>query len=173
VSPAALGLLAALTLAASVERLNADLMASDSATAVLQAICDRRGGGRIEARAAANRPEPSPPAWVRAALRPDAREPVQYRKVELACGGEVLSRADNWYLPARLTPAMNRTLATSRTPFGVAVAAMGFHRRTLRVERLTGPDVLRHRAVLTGADRRPFSAVQETYAKAALPGLAP
>jgi hypothetical protein len=169
----AAGLMAASLAGAPVDRLNATLLASDSATAVLQAICDRRGGDRIEARAAANRPEPAPPAWVRAALRPGPREPVQHRKVELACGGQVLSRADNWYLPARLTPGMNRTLTTSRTPFGVAVAAMGFHRRTLKVERLSGRDVLRHRAVLVGADRRPFSVVQETYAAEALSGLAP
>jgi hypothetical protein len=155
--------------ATPVDRLNVALLATDSATAVLQTICDTRGGGRIRARQAANRPEPGPPASVRAALRPTGGEPVQYRRVELTCGGEILSRADNWYLPARLTPEMNRTLAASETPFGVAVGGMGFRRRTLSVEKLrTGEGVLRHRAVLIGRDGRPFSLVQETYARAAL-----
>ncbi|MCR5879347.1 hypothetical protein [Phenylobacterium sp. J367] len=155
--------------AAGVERLNADLLASDSATAVLQRICDARGGGKIAARPSANRPEPAPPAWVRAALKPSGGEPVWYRQVELACGADVLSRADNWYLPARLTPGMNRALTTTATPFGVAVRGMGFTRRTLGVERLAGSrDVLRHRAVLSGADGRAFSVVRETYSAEAL-----
>ncbi len=46
------------------------------------------------------------------------------------CGGHVLSEADNWYVPARLTPQMNRALDTSDTPFGAAVKALDFHRAT-------------------------------------------
>jgi chorismate-pyruvate lyase len=167
-----LALLAASVLVdpAAVARLNAALLASDSATATLQAVCDRRGRGeRIRAVASANRAEPSPPNWVRARLKPTGEEPVWYRRVELACGGKVLSRADNWYLPARLTPEMNRRLLSTPTPFGVAVRGMGFTRRTVAVARLAGPrDVLRHTAVLIGADARPFSLVRETYAAAAL-----
>lgn len=167
-----LPILAATSLAAApggVERLNAALLASDSATAVLQVACDARDGGKIRAITAANRAEPAPPAWVRQALKPSGGEPVWYRRVELACGTDVMSRADNWYLPARLTPGMNQALTTSQTPFGVAVRGMGFTRRTIGVERLAGPrDVLRHRAVLEGGDGRPFSVVRETYSAEAL-----
>ncbi len=50
----------------------------------------------------------------RLGIGPD--EPVRYRRVRLACGDRVLSEADNWYVPARLTPEMNATLDTTRTP---------------------------------------------------------
>ena len=36
-----------------------------------------------------------------------------YRRVYLACGTHVLSEAENWYVPERLTPEMNRTFDTS------------------------------------------------------------
>jgi hypothetical protein len=35
---------------------------------------------------------------------------VRYRRVRLRCGAYVLSEADNWYVPARLTDDMNRLL---------------------------------------------------------------
>ncbi|HEY8572293.1 hypothetical protein [Phenylobacterium sp.] len=156
-------LLAAALAAGPVERLNDRLLHGDSATAVLQTLCDVP----IQVRRLDNRPEPRPPAWVRASLKPGRGEPVHYRRVELVCGAEVLSRADNWYLPARLTPGMNGELLTTQTPFGRAVGGMGFKRRTLRIERPGQPlAVLRHRTVLVGADRRPFSVVQEAYSAA-------
>lgn len=149
-------------------QLNAALLAGESATAVLQRICDERNAGPVQARALANRRDRRPPGWVRQALKPGRTEPVQYRRVELGCGGEVLSRAENWYLPARLTPAMNRELATRQTPFGRVVAPLGFHREILSV-RFRGPSaVLRHRAVLIARDGRRFSVVDEAYASAAL-----
>lgn len=148
--------------------LNAALLAGDSATAVLQRICDDREAGPVRARPLANRPDRRPPGWVRQALKPGDGEAVQYRRVELGCGGEVLSRADNWYLPARLTPQMNRTLMETQTPFGAAVRAVGFHRTTLRVDLRSAGGVLRHQAVLIAGDGRPFSVVQETYSAAAL-----
>jgi hypothetical protein len=57
-------------------------------------------------------------AKIRTLLKVSARERIGYRRVRLACGGHVLSEADNWYVPGRLTPAMNRTLDTTATPFG-------------------------------------------------------
>ena len=98
----------------------------------------------------------------------------------------MLSEADNWYVPARLTPAMNHVLETTDTPFGKAVAALHFRRHTLSADllwrplpkgwetsaapapqeagALTIPDhVLEHRAVLSTPDGEPFSEVVETY----------
>jgi len=98
---------------------------------------------------------------VRAALKPANDEPVQYRRVALGCGGEVLSKAENWYLPARLTPAMNRELVTQQTPFGRVVEGLGFRRRTLSVQYGDGSGVLRHRALLIARDGSPFSVVSE------------
>src|SRR5262249_23135272 len=57
----------------------------------------------------------------------------------LRCGELVLSEADNWYVPARLTPEMNRLLETTDTPFGVAVQSLHFQRHTLSAELLWQP----------------------------------
>lgn len=111
-------------------------------------------------------------------------EPLVHRRVALRWGDEVLSRADNWYLPDRLTPQMNRDLANTDTPFGIIAAPLKFLRRNLAVEALFQPlpedwerrnpaefaeplmipaAVLRHAAVLTTPDGRAFSFVVETY----------
>jgi hypothetical protein len=125
-------------------------------------------------------------AEVRAALDVKSDEPLGYRRVRLKCGDHVLSDADNWYVPARLTTEMNHVLETTDTPFGKAVAALHFRRHTLSADllwwplpkgwemsaasapkeagSLTIPDhVLEHRAVLSAPDGEPFSEVVETY----------
>ena len=124
-------------------------------------------------------------ADVRAALDVKPDEPLGYRRVKLKCGDHVLSEADNWYVPARLTPEMNHMLETTDMPFGKAVAALHFRRHTLSAELLWWPlpkgwemgattseaagalavpeHVLEHRAVLSLPDGEPFSEVVETY----------
>ncbi len=149
-------------------RFEAALRAGESATALLQRWCDAAGGGggaRIEAlrvRTAGR----AATAGVRRKLGASADEVVAYRHVDLACAGAVLSRADNWYLPARLTPEMNERLATTDQPFGAVVRELGFHRRLLAMsETPASPDEsLRVRAVLIDRDGRPFSLVEEHYA---------
>jgi len=69
---------------------------------------------------------------------PSANE-VKYRRVELRCGGHVLSEADNWYVPGRLTAEMNKLLETSDTPFGKVVQALRPYRRTFAVTILWSP----------------------------------
>jgi hypothetical protein len=173
------------------QALNAELLSHDSATAVLQAICDRRAPGvKITAALAADPPDESDTAAARADLGVGPGEPIRYRRVDLACGDQVLSNAENWYLPSRLTPAMNRALDETRTPFGVVVGPLQFHRRTLAeaeflFEPLPAgwereppatydsmasppPHVLRHRAVLATPDGRPFSLVVESYTELTL-----
>lgn len=178
--------LARLSALAQVQSLNAELLSRDSATATLQRWCDLHGGGgKIVARRPAVDPKPAGEAE-RRDLKIGPDEPVAYRRVELACGDKVLSEADNWYLPARLTPEMNTLLNTTQTPFGVAVRPLDFRRRTLSAEPLFQPLpagwaavrpaedkagavmtiphlVLRHRAVLSTPDAAPFSLVVETY----------
>jgi hypothetical protein len=106
--------------------------------------------------------------------------------VRLLCGTVVLSEADNWYVPGRLTPEMNKVLNTTNTPFGRAVQALHFQRHTISakvlwtllpeewemssaapiegVGELPLPShVLEHRAVLTLPNGTPFSEVVETY----------
>jgi hypothetical protein len=96
----------------------------------------------------------------------------------------VLSEADNWYVPGRLTPEMNKLLDTTDTPFGRAVQTLHFKRRTLSSKLLWHPlpegwemnaasinaavvpmptTLLEHRAVLTLPDGTPFSEVVESY----------
>lgn len=151
--------------ATAAETLSARLLASHSATAVLQAICDARTPGeKIAAIKSQREASRQATAAARADLGVGPREPLSYRRVELTCGGKVLSRAENWYLPARLTAQMNAALATTSTPFGAVVTPLNYHRRTLSVAYLSGwPNVLRHRAVLETPDGRPFSRVVETY----------
>ena len=106
--------------------------------------------------------------------------------MHLKCGERVLSEADNWYVPSRLTKEMNQSLDNSDIAFGRAVQALQFQRRTLAAELLWRPlpegwemnpglrgqpapamqiphEVLQHRAILTTPDGTPFSMVVETY----------
>ena len=173
---------------ALLESLNADLLAHDSATLTIERWCaDHRlaDPARIVAERVRDAAKPAS-AEVREALDVKPGEPLGYRRVRLKCGDHVLSEADNWYVPARLTPEMNHALETTDTPFGKAVAALHFRRHTLSADllwrplprgweigatpvpqeagALTIPDhVLEHRAVLSTPDGEPFSEVVETY----------
>ena len=174
---------------ALLQTLNADLLSHDSATLTLERWCAEHhlaSPARIVARLLHGQATTMPDELRRhLELAPD--EPLGYRHVQLVCGERVLSEADNWYVPARLTDAMNRALDTSDEPFGKVVRPLGFERRTLSSETLwlplpsgwelagtkkpeayAGPlqvpaAVLRHTAVLYDAQRRPFSVVVETY----------
>jgi hypothetical protein len=126
-----------------------------------------------------------PTSQQRLELRVSETEPLRYRRVRLACGTVVLSEADNWYVPSRLSADMNRQLDTSDVPFGKVVQPLRFQRHTLEALLLWHPlpdgwdmgtataagngvlaipaQVLEHRAVLTLPDGTPFSEVLETY----------
>jgi chorismate-pyruvate lyase len=173
---------------ALLQTLNADLLSHDSATLTLDRWCAVH---RLAspARIVAERvhgADKEPSAEQRQLLSVTEAEPVRYRRVRLSCGGHVLSEADNWYVPSRLTPDMNHVLDTSDTAFGRAVQALNFRRRTLSAKLLWSPlpqdwdmgavlpegqgttltiphEVLQHRAVLTLPDGTPFSEVVETY----------
>ena len=173
---------------ALLESLNADLLSHDSATLTLDRWCATHNLAS-PARIIAERVhdvDKAPTADQRKLLDVDAAEPIRYRRVKLTCGLHVLSEADNWYVPARLTPAMNQVLDTTDTAFGRAVQALDFRRRTLSAVLLWSPlppgwelgapvpveegkplaiphGVLEHRAVLTLPDGTPFSTVVETY----------
>lgn len=157
---------------ALVERLDAELLGTRSATATLEAWCrarrladDPRVVARVVAGASA---APSRDQLRRLAVH--SQQEVAYRRVRLQCGPHILSVADNWYVPARLTADMNRLLDTTDTPFGKAVAPLEPYRRTIAVRLLWSdstqpiPEVLfEHRAVLYTRDHEPFSEVFERY----------
>jgi len=180
------GYLARVELLALLQTLNAQLLSHDSATLTLERWCGEHrlaDPARILAQRVRGEDKPATPD-VRELLKVSESEPLRYRRVRLTCGTHVLSEADNWYVPARLTPEMNRELDESDTPFGKVVKPLGFQRRTLSAELLWEPlphgwelqashaprdapaiphDLLRHRAVLYTATQQPFSAVVETY----------
>ncbi|MBE7247227.1 MAG: hypothetical protein INR63_19980 [Actinomycetospora chiangmaiensis] len=158
--------------------LRSRILAAHSATFALEAWCaDHRLSA--DSRVVAERlavPDKPPSAAQRARLAIGPDEPVRYRRVRLACGDRVLSEADNWYVPARLTPEMNAALDGTRTPFGRVVRALAPVRRTVEVRTPEGGVVIGPSAplfevdaVLSTGSGEPFCEVVETYLSSALP----
>jgi chorismate-pyruvate lyase len=159
--------------AETVRALNADLLTHASATEVLGRWCAlHRLADPPVIRALRDRAVDKPAdEQVRARLDVGAGERVRYRRVRLVCGAHVLSNADNWYVPRRLTPDMNLELDQTDIPFGLVVKPLNYHRVRIAATLLLGRDgtprsgngVLRHEAVLVTASGEPFSFVAETY----------
>jgi hypothetical protein len=173
---------------ALLETLNAELLSRDSATLTLERWCESHRLADPPRIVAIRIPDVERPAspQQREELGVTSTETVRYRHVKLLCGAVVLSEADNWYVPGRLTPEMNRLLDTTDSPFGKVVQTLHFQRHTLASELLwhplpdgwemrpaasakgaeslvIPPKLLEHRAVLTLPDGTPFSEVLETY----------
>ncbi len=109
---------------ALIETLNADILGSRSATLTLEAWCGTHHLAetqQVVADLIADAPARPPTAEQRQRLAVGADDPVAYRRVRLRCGNRILSEADNWYVPARLTPEMNLALTTTDAPFGKVV----------------------------------------------------
>jgi hypothetical protein len=151
--------------ASQIQALSAELLDSRSATATLERWCGERHLA-------------TPPTVVADVVKGAAKIPtveqlrrlevadrneIAYRKVQLRCGTHVLSEADNWFVPARLTPEMNRLLQTTDAPFGKAVAPLEPHRRTFAVRVLWPEALFEHDAVVYTRDDKPFSEVHEIY----------
>jgi len=156
----------------SIQRLSTEILGSRSATATLESWCrDHHLADPPQVVAVAvphARSKPSSDQLRRLAVA--THRDVSYRKVRLQCGAHVLSEADNWFVPTRLTPEMNRLLATTDTPFGRAVAPLQPYRRTFAVRMLWSDStrpipaaVFEHHAVLYTRDDQPFSEVAEVY----------
>ncbi len=175
---------------ALVETLNATLLAARSATFTLDKWCaDHRLGNETKIRARLVRGADKPiTAEQRQRLQIDQREPVKFRHVELACGDRILSEADNWYVPSRLTAEMNRSLETTDTPFGRAITDLKPFRQTIAVQVLwkplqdgwekrpppadhpqqalaIPPKLFEHRALVFGKDFTPLAEVDEIYTR--------
>jgi len=172
------------------QTLNVDLLSHDSATLTLEHWCAAHALAvppRIVAERVTGSDKVATPEQ-RAELGVTPTETIRYRRVRLRCGTVVLSEADNWYVPGRLTPAMNAQLDGSDVPFGKVVQALHFRRHTLSSTLLWSPlpegwemksaaardgdaaaripipeHLLQHRAVLVLPDGTPFSEVVETY----------
>jgi len=113
-------------------------------------------------------------AEVREALGVGPAERLGYRHVRLVCDDTVLSVAQNWYVPARLTSEMNTVLESTDAPFGKVVAPLGYHREERPAQR-GGSDacpagtVLTKGAVLRLGDGKPIALVVECYTTELLP----
>jgi hypothetical protein len=181
---------------ALLQTLNAELLSHDSATLTLDGWCAQHqlaSPAQVVAEPVRDLDKP-PSAAQRADLRVSSAEPVRYRHVRLRCGDHVLSEAENWYVPARLTPDMNHQLESTDAAFGRVVRPLQFRRQTMEATLLWSPlpqgwevarppvhaqsasadllmpphEVLRHRALLVLPDGTPISEVIETYTSAVL-----
>jgi hypothetical protein len=172
---------------ALLETLRAELLSHDSATLTLEQWCAAHRLASPPRILAARVPDVDKPVSpeLRADLRVGPQEPVRYRRVRLLCGAVVLSEADNWYVPGRLTPDINRLLESTDVPFGRAAQPLHFQRRTLSSTLLWSPMpegwdsaagaskgaavapmpplLLEHRALLALPDGTPISEVVESY----------
>ena len=174
---------------ALIQTLRAEILATPSATATLEAWCrdhDLAPDHRIVARRLPG-PGPAPTAGQRQRLETTAGDEIRYRRVQLLCGNRVLSHADNWYVPNRLSPDMNRLLMTTDQPFGRVIEPLKPYRVTLgatllwsplpadwsrdheRRPTVTGraidmPDALfSQSSLIYSRDRRPLAEVREIY----------
>jgi chorismate-pyruvate lyase len=169
------------------QTINAEVLASRSSTLTLEAWCrdhELAKEPKIVAELVKGAAK-APTAEQRQRLRVSSDEEVKYRHVRLRCGVRVLSEADNWYVPGRLTAEMNRLLETTDTPFGKAVQALEPYRQTFAMKVLWSPlpdgwehgpatagpagalpipeGLFEHRAVLYTGEHLPFSEVDEIY----------
>ena len=174
---------------ALIETLNGALLAGSSATTVLEQWCavhHLASPAVITARRDMSVVVP-PTDETRARLQLAPDEPYGFRRVKLMCGDKVLSEADNWFAPGRLTESMNDALTNTTTPFGRVIAPFKAFRRTFSVERLWSPlpndwaersesipkdskpaappdgALFRHRAIVLKPDGSPIAEVSETY----------
>jgi len=176
---------------ALIQTVNGEILASSSATLTLEQWCrDHAMAAKPQVIAHPITSAPgAPTAAQRRELQVNAQELVRYRRVELSCGGHILSIADNWYVPGRLTPQMNQLLDHTLTPFGKVVRALRPHRETIEVKMLWSPlpegweqggpgtvadhaltqrlelpaALFEHRAILYTPEQRPIAEVDEVY----------
>ncbi len=184
------GFVARIEIMALMQTLNANLLGSRSATLALEKWCaDHKMADqpKVVAQRVSGVEKPASAA-MRERLMVGPDEPLKYRRVRLSCGDHVLSEADNWYAPGRLSDEANRLLDLTDTPFGKAVRELQPFRRTIEVKMLWSPlpegwesngsaanvrrsgaplaiphELFEHRAILYSSDLKPFSEVDETY----------
>lgn len=145
-----------------IEALVAELTGGSLVTEVLE----RRAGGSIRAEVVDGCPAPTPDTLARLSVAPDAL--VACRSVRLLRGDRLLSEAYNWFVPSRLTPAMQATLTNSDRPFGAVIAALSPRREALACDHLVGDPVLAIRALVRSGDGHPLAEVYERYRRTLL-----
>lgn len=140
--------------------LNAKLLATSSATAVLEEWCQ----GPVVVRKVPGRCPPLD-SKQKERLRISHESEVAYRRVELLYGRVVLSRADNWYRLDQLTDEMRAALQDTETPFGTIVRSLRPERHSFAISLLASPFLMEHRALLS-INNCPLCEVHERYTEA-------
>ncbi len=164
------------SLSAALDRFDALLRASGSATRTLQEWTEEHLGTTIGKLTAHVRALAAPcvDAAIMERLGVKNWSGIRYRRVWLASGGRVLSVAQNWYVPVRLDSPMAARLDDGATPFGAVIAPLAPTRETLNAERLwdgTGQGtrlpaaLLRHHALVRAGDGTPLCEVNEIYTR--------
>lgn len=155
--------------------LNDRLVAGPTVTRALRDWCGGRGlsDGRINVELLPQSGRVPPDAEALRWLRLEGIETATHRRVRIFCDDLEIAEADNWYVPQRLTHAMNTLLETTDIPFGTVVEPLRPWRRTVGAvlpESGTGalapaPDmtVLEHRAVMADHADRPLCVVHERF----------
>jgi chorismate-pyruvate lyase len=167
---------------ALMQTLNAELLASRSATATLRSWCAQHHLAATP-EIVAEVLQGSVPATSeqRARLMVTADESIRYRRVRLRCGSRIMSEAENWYVPARLTAEMNRQLDGSQAPFGRVIESLEPYRRNFHMQvhwPMPGREqqasaaaavMFEHRAIVHAGNHQPLAEVREIYQSTALP----
>jgi len=183
--------LSRLKITSVIQLLDVRLLSSSSATATLEKWCSDHRLAQ-EPKIIANRIktiDKIPSLETRQRLNVDKNELVLFRHVELRCGEHILSEADNWYVPSRLSPEINKILEQSDVPFGKAIGSLKPIRKTFYSQLLWSPlpenwemndisnnadkisalpfhpahFILEHRALVLSHDQTPLSEVDENY----------
>jgi hypothetical protein len=137
---------------ALVQTLNGEILASRSATLSLEKWCRDHGlagagDAKVIARLSGNEPKQSTAEQRhRLGISPEAA--VKHRHVQLFCGEQSLSEADNWYVPNRMTAEMNRVLETTASTALGQPDDVGDPRRHLRA---SSSPVYKRTAVFRGS----------------------
>jgi hypothetical protein len=156
--------------ASPIAAFEAALAAAATATGLLQRLC-----GETPVRAEVDRDASAPAGADSLARLGVANESaLGYRRVRLMAGARLLSVAENWFVPVRLTPAMCDALETGDKPFGAVIAPLAPRRLPLSVQRLWGgrgdpPDALLSvRAMIVSGAGMPLAIVSERYQRGVL-----
>lgn len=161
-------------LRSALDRFDAQLRASGSATQTLEHWLAEQGGGARVTLSAHVRAVVAPreDADILRRLGAGHWHEISYRRVWLAVGGRVMSVAENWYVSARLGEGMAAMLANGATPFGAVIAPLAPTRETFSVETLWAgegaslpPALLRHHALVRAGDGAPLCEVREVYTR--------
>lgn len=149
--------------AGAVAMLDAELAASDSATAVLQRRCDAPIRALV---APVEWHEPTP--GLRTRLKVGEADRIAFREVALVCGDRVLSRARNWYVVDRLSASMHAELAGD-APFGAVIRPLRPTRSVITRDYQPDAETVLHvRALVLDGEGRPLAEVSERYQRALL-----